>query len=92
MLTAEQARALGPRTDAQRVLDDVERAIKNAAIQSKHQVEVTGIIPNWSGWVAGKPDPALDEVRANLEAAGYRVETYPGGHSGRGYVRIHWNA
>lgn len=91
MLTAEQARLLGPRTDVQRVLDGIERAIHNAAIQSKHQVEVTGIVPNWAGWVTGKADPALDEVRATLEAAGYRVETATGGISGRGYVRIHWN-
>jgi hypothetical protein len=92
MLTAKQARALQPRTDVERVLEEVERVVRNAAAADKTQVDITSLLPNWSGWVCGKPNADLDAVQATLTKAGYRVETFAGGHAGRGFVRLHWSA
>jgi hypothetical protein len=90
-LTAEQARALSPRDSAGAILDHVERAIRNAAIAGKTSIEISGIMPGWEAWVVGKPDRVLADVAQALKTAGYEIESYTGGHSGRGYVRVAWD-
>lgn len=82
LLTAEHARQLGPRTDVERVLDQIERAVKNAAIQGAKSVNVSALIPNWRD--ATNPTTAI--VTLALQEAGYTVTanngikaTYGGG-------------
>lgn|GEM_PF-5615732 len=92
MISAKQARNLAPPTDIERILTDVEGAVRRAASQGFVQVEITPLLPNWSGWVCGKANAELEKVKESLTKLGYRVETAAGGHAGRGYVKLHWAA
>lgn len=94
MITAEEARQLRPRTQLiDRIKDDIERAVRNVGVAGRQEAEVSALVPNFVAWAGGKTQrPDLDQLKADLLEAGYKVDVYEGGSLGRPYFRISWAA
>lgn len=94
MISAAEARAAMPQHDIDDVFFRVEVLIRGHAARGETSIDLpSNLLPdNGVGkWACGNFTASAALLRQTLHNAGYRVTTDPGGHHGRGYVRIHWN-
>ena len=87
IITAAEARALGPALQAPAVLDRLDKLIREAACRGAKELRVPGDLTASSGYSVKFRTPG---VNAALEEAGYTVTPHSGDHRFDVWLEISW--